>query len=215
MKKNEIMHEMYNHIKSYCAEKNFLSVVFYGGFADISSEKKSDIDLAIIVDSYNEHEKEYLIMYVKEIMLQNGYILDYDIPYENKVLYTIDECNEVVKKVPCFNYRYLCFEEIQKNEAYLNSHTMRMRLLTNILMTQKIVLGDSISQYEKKCLKSVVRCAYYEIGKKNVTIEELTDKLLYSKCGNTYKEYLGFSKEKHEGYLRDTIKKIVNDNSNI
>ena len=185
---NTLNNEIYCYLKDYFKGRTqFFSLIFFGGYCNGSPKK--DIDLAIVVDKFDDEDRKNVADYIRNIHLKYGFQQDFDIPYENKLLYTTQECESVSKVMPCYDYRRLCFEEIKKDKDYLSSDTMRLRLLANILFINKSVIGDSIEKYEKQIGKLYIRCAYYSIGRKYIDIEDILNKMFFSDSQKTYKDF--------------------------
>lgn len=170
-------------------------VVFYGSAIEDKSENK-DIDVCIISKD-NLFNNEFILKY-KKFLLENNFLLDEEIRYEDKlfvtekeflkIIYEYGEDNDKFSKEICLNNRY--------NDA-------KERVLFNILTTKVKLFGN------KKIYENLSELAWEKlinIFKKNNKKFTFDNFVEYFKISKDYKKYYGYN-IKHLNYFYNRFTK--------
>lgn len=158
-----------------------LTLILYG--STVYGTRTSDLDICYI--SNKELSKGQYIKLkdiTRKFHLDNNLRIDEEIPYDNKLVYSVEDVNKTFKEppFPYINNRFI-INPILKNESFLSSSEMSKRLLLNILTVRhNIVFGDEvqIKQFSDEAWNVMIRVVLSYAEKYEVTIEELIN-LLY------------------------------------
>lgn len=170
-------------------------IIFYG--SNIYNESCSDLDVCLIFsEKLNSEIKQKIID--KTILFQKSFNLriDEEIPFDNKLIYTVNELQDVFSDSPFRDGQNFKLDDIVKSEEFLSSSVMKKRLLINLLTTDHKVVND-----KNKQIKKFEHMAWQEIllMLKNVFNTDLTsvDNVLDHLYVNPITHYGG---EMHLGY---------------
>jgi len=184
----------------------------------------NDLDMCFI--SNNDLTKEQLselIKITKYYHYKYNLKIDEEVPYENKLIYTMDFINDTFNKspFPFINGKYI-IPKIIKSQEFLSSTDMKKRLLLNILTTNHIVTSndfDLINNYSKEAMQLMIKTliSYGELIE--FSFEDLYDVFIkdpYSKLEGEW--YLGYKTNHIEKilYLKkellDGLNSMIDDN---
>lgn len=201
--------------KSYIKvlNENFknIQIIFYG--SNIYNEVSSDLDLCLITDKkLSKEEKERLIEFTKNFQKSKNLKIDEEIPFENKLLYTIKDLDDIFINSPFKDNdgRYV-YHDIIKSAEFLNSLEMKKRLLLNILTTDHKSYGKliNIKNYEEKAWFEILNMLHNVFNTDLSNIDKILDNL-YVNPSNFYASemYLGYklANPNKRKYLRKKVK---------
>ena len=186
------------------------SVIFYG--SNIYNENSSDLDVCIIVNCYDEMIKEKIISETIKFHLNNKLKLDDEIPFSNKLIYTVTEINEILKNPPFYDNCKVVIHDIVKSEKFLSSKEMKQRLMLNILTTDHLTVGKSTRKYENMAFKIIVNVIMKYFNIKNNSEDEILNCMYTNKYTGSYGEmFLGYKKNypQKDVYLSKKIHEIL------
>lgn len=146
---NDLVKKFISVIENICWKQKPI-IITYG--SNILGNNYADLDVCIIVENSQIHAKK-IVEESKKFFEIEGLIIDEEIPYENKLLYSYEEVDEILKDNIFINEMgEFSVLDIVKSEEFLKSKHMHERLLLNILTTlHKVVKGDEL--YVKLCEK--------------------------------------------------------------
>lgn len=205
-----------------CLCKNFVhdvlnnfsgvQIIFYG--SNIYNESSSDLDLCLVVDKeLTPSEKESLIMFTKNFQKRRNLKIDEEIPFENKLIYTKKEIEDVFINSPFRNSNGEYFyRDIIKNKEFLSSSQMKKRLLLNILTTDHKSCGKllDLKFYEQKAWFEILTMLTKVFNTNLRNIDNVLDNLYVNPVNFLAGEmYLGYklSNPNKKRYLRNKAKK--------
>lgn len=193
----EIASNFLKHVMPILQSLEDPSVLIYGSTA--YGKTSSDLDVCFVCESYSNDILEELKLKTIQFQLENNMVLDAEVPYENKLIYTYSEIDNTLK-FPPFKYINGKYEltPIQKNKIYMHSEEMKYRLLLNILTTRsKLIFGNEKRIQAYKCI------AWEKLIKIIISYNNLTEinittllPLLYKdfKTGAEGEMFLGYKK---------------------
>ena len=116
-------------------------VIYYG--SNIYNESCSDLDLCLIFKKkLSKVVQQKLINKTIEFQKNNNLRIDEEIPFTNKLVYTIDEIEDIFINSPFIENGKYKLDDIVKSKEFLSSTIMKKRLMLNILTTDHKVLND-------------------------------------------------------------------------
>lgn len=202
-----------NHIcRKYCEliknkfSDKVISIIIYG--SNIYNENNSDLDVCLITIENTPELQENIISETLKFHLKYNLKVDEEIPYSNKLIYTVDEIESALNNPPFFYNGRVVINDIIKTKEFLSSKEMKQRLLLNILTTDHLTIGESTIDYESRALKIILNTivTYFEINDNSEN--EILDCMYRNKYTGAYGEmYLGYKKNhpEKEKYLRKKI----------
>lgn len=197
----ELVEEYYNESRKIIKDGTML---LYGSTA--FGVNSSDIDLCFIrKNELDQNKLEELKKMTHDFHKINNLRIDEEVPYDNKLIYTYDFINQTISNPPFpFVYGKYNIPNIEKTREYLNSVTMKKRLLLNILTVKhnvygklEIDLNDYINKAWDVILKIVI--SYAELDQ--FSIEQLIECLLKNPINDR-------NGEMYLGYKQNMIEKI-------
>ena len=188
------------------------SIVIYG--SNIYGVTASDLDVCLITDNISKELKEKLINLTIKFHNDNQLMLDDEVPFSNKLVYTKRDINKVFNDSPFYKNGKTIINKIQKNKKFLSSCEMKKRLFINILTTDHITIGCSTEEYEKQAFKMIIKVVIDHFNLINPTVEELLMNLYENKyTGEKGEMFLGYKKnyKEKEKYLVEKLKEYICD----
>lgn len=179
------------------------TMIFYG--SNIYDSNSSDLDVCILVNNISEKEKKDIILQTIRYHEENGLKLDEEVPYENKLIYTIFEVKKILSSNPFKKNGKYFISDIKKDNEFLSSKEMKVRLLLNILTTDHLVIGKNINQikeFEELAWKIILESIIGFNNLKELTVENI----LYLMYRN---QYSGAEEEYYLGYKKNNINKEI------
>ena len=208
---NKICDKYCNMINSKYG-KLIKSIIIYG--SNIYNESNSDLDICLIVDKCSEKIKNEIICSTKKFHEDNGLKIDEEVPFDNKLIYTYEEIENVLANPPFYNNGEVVINKIVKTKEFLSSEEMKKRLLLNILTTDHLTIGNSTIEFEKKAFDIIVNVIIKYYNLKNPTVNQLLNCMYVNQFdGSEGEMYLGYKKnyKEKEQYLIDKLKEYVYD----
>lgn len=207
---------MNNICSAYCKlikEKFFdkiLSIIIYG--SNIYNENSSDLDVCLITNDNDEKLQKKIILETLKFHLEHNLKIDNEIPYRNKLIYTIDEIEETLNNPPFFENGKIVINDIIKDNEFLSSKEMKQRLLLNIFTTDHITIGENTKEYELRAFRIIIDVITKYFGIDGKSEDEILDCMYNNKyTGASGEMYLGYKKnhKEKEKYLRKRINEML------
>lgn len=143
-------------LKKY--EKYSPIIIFYG--SNIYSQNFSDLDVCLIFkECLNDQIKNEIICETITFQKNNKLKIDEEIPFYNKLIYTIDEIEDIFINSPFRDGEKFKLDNIVKTKEFLSSNLMKKRLFINILTTDHRVVNDKnklIRKFEQMAWKELL-----------------------------------------------------------
>ncbi len=183
------------------------SILLYGSSA--YGKTSSDLDICFICENCSNDVLESLKIKTIQFQLENHMILDAEVPYENKLIYTYSEIEQMLKNPP-FPYINGKYEltPIEKSKEYMHSQEMKYRLLFNILTTRSLLIyGNNVK------IDNYKNIAWENLIKIIVSYNNLTQINLDNIIPLLYKDYkTGAEGELFLGYKTNIPQKQIDLN---
>lgn len=192
------------------------TVIAYGSNIYDEINKSSDLDLCLITEKGTiiDRCKSKLFKDVERFLVENGLSLDPDIPISNKLVFSKDEVEGILRTSPFLDVtgRHFWINRIKKEQEYLSSSEMRKRLLLNLLTTEHVVLnGDQkeVESWSERAMLEVL-IAVKNMNNLKTLDESIILPLLYSNDVNDMhgESYLGY-KTGNENKMRYLQKEVI------
>jgi len=185
----------------------------------------NDLDICMIVDDYSLDELQDFKKLVIDFHANNALQLDDEVPYDNKLIYTNAECEEMLHNSPfVFKDGMYKISPIVKKTEFLGSKEMKHRLLLNILTTRSILIAgdnDVIVKYRKAAWELLVKVIINYSKLNAFDLSEIHENLMKDKYRGVEGElFLGYKaniKDRTDDLamnLRDTLE-ILRDEGKI
>ena len=202
--------------------KNYINLIqeCYGNYVDtiiiygsnIYNASSSDLDICLVVNKSDAKINEKLITDTINFHKLTGLMVDEEIPFDNKLIYTWDEIKYTLDNSPFYQDGKYEIKDIVKSKAFLSSREMKQRLLLNILTTDHVVIGKSILEYENKAFSLIVDAIINYYNLYNPSYLDILEHMYQNKY--TYSEgdmYLGYKRKypQKEAYLIKKIKEVL------
>lgn len=195
-------------------------IIIYGSVA--YGKFSSDLDVAFILEKYSMKLYNEIERAVINFQKDNDMIIDVEVPYKNKLVYTFTEIDNALN--------YTMFQKgknvynitpIIVSEDYFSCEEMKKRLILNILTTySKTINGDEslIFKYKKLAWKNIIRIVSSYNSIRKINIDEFIELLYFDNKKKVFGEdYLGYKKSnpklrKHlEKELISTLQELKKD----
>lgn len=208
---NGLCKNYYKMIMSNFNEYNPI-IIYYG--SNIYNESSSDLDICLIFEHIlNDDVSEKLIEKTKEFQKDNGLKIDEEIPFTNKLVYTIDEVEDIFINSPFVENGIYKLDDIVKTKDFLSSNIMKKRLMLNILTTDHKVLNDKnkkIRRYERKAWMEILSMLKNVFGTNLLDVDQVLDNMYVNpKTHYGGEMYLGYklANPKKKRYLKRQVKR--------
>ena len=210
---NNLVKKYISVVKNIC-KKDDPTIITYG--SNVLGDKKADLDVCIIVKNSKNYVKE-IVGKSKSFFEKEGLMLDQEIPYENKLVYSYEEVDEILSDNIFINeLGEFCVLDIIKSKEFLSSQHMHERLLLNILTTlHKVVMGDElyVSLCEKRAWEIIIEAVTYYFGLPYDTKPEKYMNILHKnpKTQSEGEWYLGYKSDAgmKDRYLLNKLKEYL------
>ena len=189
------------------------TIIIYG--SNVYSMNSSDLDVCLIVETVTESLTNKIIEDTLQFHKEFNLRIDKEIPYHNKLVYTFDEIEKFLSFNPFWKNGKFCILDIKKTPEFLNSNTMKYRLMLNILTTDHLVYNDhrsTIEKYENKAWKIIIEAIYNAYEMTTLCEKTLLEHLYINPITGAKGEmYLGYKRNniKKDIYLRSKLKEQV------
>lgn len=123
-------------------------IVFYG--SNIYNESSSDLDVCLIFNQPVDNQlKQEIINKTIQFQRESLLRIDEEIPFDNKLIYTLNELEDVFIDSPFRDGDNFKLDEIVKTQEFLSSGVMKKRLLINLLTTDHRIVNDKSKQIRR------------------------------------------------------------------
>jgi predicted nucleotidyltransferase len=210
--------EISDFCKKELANSDFFTCI-YGSFATGDNGSTSDLDILFATDIYTESQFNLIRDFVLKLRTKYSLTIDEEIPYKNKLLLSYSDILHS-SQITCFNTEtdgLYKISPIQDSYEYLSSKEARDRLLLNIFTTPNIfITGNRVKYDQFKLLmeKSLFKLIYGLLkNDKNITKEDLYNKLVFDESGKKGRSYLGYKTERKlvQAHILSLIEKYYQD----
>lgn len=201
----------------YFCDKNFLDhdyfVCMYGSYSYGEFSDSSDLDIFMAIDNYDINDFNKFKEFIYNLHFNHKLKLDNEVPYENKLIVLYQDLQDAcdLKAFTKSEGKYF-IPKIEKNDSFLMSREVKLRLILNALTTPHTFVCGNDNQYlryKNLSEKAIIKLANELVLVKNPTNVELIDSLLFGENKETGEMYLGYKKERLIviNYLSDIINK--------
>ena len=189
-------------------------IIFYG--SNIYNESSSDLDICFVFSKEIPAEvKQQIIERTKDFQKERMLCLDEEIPFENKLIYSFCEIEDIYVHSPFREGDRYKLDTIVKSEEFLSSKLMKQRLFINILTTDHRVINDKnkyISSLELRAWNEILLMLKNVFGTDLSNLEQVLDHLYVNPSTFMGGEmHLGYKlgNPKKRKYLRRRVKHAI------
>ncbi|WP_242266517.1 MULTISPECIES: aminotransferase [unclassified Bacillus cereus group] len=184
-----------NGMKQYIDSENMLLALVYGSQSwNHFNKKNSDIDMMFIVKKEQPKMKQQLIADFMKLNRSLNYELDTEVPYENKLVISLNDIVKALEGLAFQKNNTLCIQPILKTETFLNSNTIKYRLILSAFTTNPLLLSGEVELFV-----SITQLAFLVVLKVIIThykcecftIQDLLEKILTNGI-HSGEDYLGY-----------------------
>lgn len=184
----------------------------YGSYAYKTPSKSSDLDVLFVVEDYDESQLERAINFVKNMHIEYGMDLDFDIPYEKKIMMKREFVERSCSGVGIRKNGAWKLEPIVKSPEILSSDELLKRFVVGMMAHPHIfVSGDyhSYIKYKECASRNIIKAIASINSLTKVTSKQLTRYFCeYQEI--TGENYIGFcDSEEYKAYLLEYIERIL------
>lgn len=212
MKKNErILRDITSFLKKYFKNRKYFSCV-YGSF---SRHKRSDIDLFVAIKNGIPMDLKILKRFIIKIHKENNIPLDYEVPFENKLIISQVDIERAVnlKGFQIKNNKFV-IPKVKKTNFFLSSYPIKLRLVLNALSGYNIFLGGDRKWYDhcsRLAKRNILILGLDLLGEPTFSIDLIIEKLFTGKDGEKGEYYLGY---KRNPSMVKYLKKMISEEMN-
>ncbi|EEM44109.1 aminotransferase [Bacillus cereus] len=191
----DISNQILNGMKEYINDENVLLTLVYGSQSWNNINKKdTDIDMMFIVKNTDNAFKNQLIQKFIQLNLSLQYKLDTEVPYDNKLVIDMKAIISAVEGQAFKTNNIFIIPPIIKDELFLKSKDIQLRLILSALTTNPILLSGDVKLFV--LIKHLAFVAILNIITNffhfySFTVHDLLEKLLTNGI-NSGEEYLGY-----------------------
>jgi predicted nucleotidyltransferase len=161
---------------------DLLFSLIYGSYAYCMENEDSDLDLIVICKTIDTKKLKRFVDFVIGVHKKYGLKLDFDIPYENKILATEDDLRKAIAGTGFVieNNRFV-IPKVVKTKKFLCSDPMKKRLLLNSMTTKSLfVSGNRIlyNNYRELALENLIKIIFSNRKKKKMSVSYFVDCLI-------------------------------------
>jgi hypothetical protein len=181
--------------------------IIYGSTAIGSAANNSDLDVMFCKQSFTIYEYSKLLSLLVSFHAENDLVLDSEVPYQNKLCITFDDCT-TASKLTFVNENTDCkVYPIVKSKQFLGSEILRYRLILNIFTTPHLYFGSSkYHQIKSNMHKALCRLCLI-IADNELDLTDLVNNLVMCKItGATREDFLGY---KNKLEIRSHLEQII------
>ena len=206
----ELLEDYVSRIKKEFEGKEFITVL-YGSAADGTVD--SDFDVCTFFHDYTKDDAEKIGKITLDFHKDNNMKIDNEVPFESKTIYSFFDIEKMFLKPPFPIYRNKFYiSQIEKNNDFLASYDVKIRLLLFVLTANSIVISGNertFYDYRERAWETLIRVVYSYIGNEYLSVEQFIKNISVNPLRNEKgKDYLGYREEKkiqHE-YLIEKAK---------
>lgn len=188
-------------------------VVLYG--SSLNSVTAHDFDVVLFLHNYDDEDMKKISEITHDFHVRNGMIIDDEVPYSNKLIYTFFDIERMLIQPPFQVKRnHFFIQPINKNEEFLSSDCMKLRLLQNILCDDtQCILGNGalLDNYRKRAWENLIRIVYSNIRNEYLSEAEFIENLYKNPYGDEEGEfYIGFTRSnmRVSEYLKSKVAEL-------
>ena len=173
----------------------FPIIVLFGSSA--LGKTTSDLDICTLVDEYSRVQQRKLVDFTIDLHRKYSLKLDFDVPYENKLIYSK---SEIKRALTGWQYgptkEKFIIPPIIIDQSFLASPEMKDRLLINILTTNVLLLNGQntiFSSYSHQAWETLIKVIFSYNENKLMDVGQLVKSI----CQDPYtkenkKHFLGY-----------------------
>lgn len=214
--------EIGEFVGDHCSQYPEDYAIVYGSSVYSPDKSTSDVDMFLVSRDADNVAIDSLVTFIKDLHFKNGRRLDAEVPYENKVLYSLPEIDSAVS--------FSGFEivggriivpKVKKEAEFLQSEQIKARLALNGLTTPHVVFGKDFAQYHEARVKAGLAITILAISlskQSRFNLDDLRDALVVDEDGQSGEMFLGYKTEypivdEHlVGILNAGLKRLAGNN---
>ena len=193
--------------------KNYFTII-YGSCAYGVNVSNSDLDFMTVCNSFNKRQLDRTLDFISILYKKYNFASDDEIPHKNKVLCSYKMLDDAINGKG-FEIRgsQLYIPPVAKNQRFLNSKEMAMRLFLNAITSKNIFVSGDRNFYLQKRERALQNMIYFLFLTKTTRffkIEEFIQSLIGTPERNG-EMYLGYKDDPvvHR-YLTKTFRREFN-----
>jgi len=176
-------------------KEDILKIIYGSALEDNSSQH--DVDICVIVPHYEQFQIKLVSEAVIDLHSKYGFKLDFDVPYENKTLYSFLDVKRALSGQAFYqDNKKFGISPIVMTPNFLGSSKMKDRLLLNILTTNNQLLAGDTELFKRLVGLSwgtIIRVIFSNINNMAISKHEFINYLGGDNIsGKRYKGYLGY-----------------------
>ncbi|MGR6001827.1 aminotransferase [Bacillus cereus] len=220
--KMDLSKQILNNMRQYIDSENMLLTLVYGSQSwNYFNKKNSDIDMMFIVKNKQPEMQQQLIADFMKLNISLNYELDTEVPYENKLVISLDDVLKALEGIAFQQSNTLTIQPIQKTEKFLNSTTIKYRLILSAFTTNPLLLSGEVELFvtiTQLAFLVILNVIIIHYKRDYFTIQDLLEKILTNGIYSG-EDYLGYKSnpiqiESYRVFLTEqlnllTIKKIA------
>lgn len=189
-----------------------VTVVLYGSASE--GNLTSDFDVCTFFHNYSTEDAKKIEEITLKFHKDNNMKIDNEVPFESKAIYSYFDIERLLLKPPFPVFRNKFYiPPIEKNEKFLSSDDVKLRLLLFVLTANSVVIGgneSTFNSYRERAWETLIRVVYSYIGNNFQSVEEFVNNICSNALGKEKgKDFLGYREEKniqHNYLLNETNK---------
>ncbi|MHA2890614.1 aminotransferase [Bacillus cereus] len=211
-----------NIMNKYIDSENMLLTLVYGSQSwNYFNKKNSDIDMMFIVKNEQSKMQKQLITDFMKLNISLNYELDTEVPYENKLVISLDDVLKALEGTAFQQNNALTIQPILKTEEFLNSTTIKYRLILSAFTTNPLLLSGEVELFvtiTQLAFLVILNVIIIHYKRDYFTIQGLLERILTNGI-HSGEDYLGYKSnpiqiESYRVFLTEqlnllTIKKIA------
>lgn len=176
-------------------QEDIIEIIYGSALED--NKSPHDVDICVIVPNCESSQIKLIADTAINLHLKYDFSLDFDVPYENKTLYSFSDVNRALSgeafRKDDGKFEILPIEMIQE---FLCSSKMKDRLLLNVLTTSnRLLAGDAtkLNRLIDAAWETITRAVFSNLNNIPLSKEEFIRSLGGDNIsGKRYKGYLGY-----------------------
>ncbi|MCL1972441.1 MAG: aminotransferase class I/II-fold pyridoxal phosphate-dependent enzyme [Endomicrobia bacterium] len=147
-------------IKAFETKDPYL--VLYG--SAVHGKITSDFDICLFLHTYSKEDVQLLKKIIVDFHKDNSLKLEYEVPYENKIIYSFKDILNVIDFSP-FDIvgDNIVIKKIEKSQDFLKSLHIKLRLLFFVLTSDSLLIlgnNDIFNMYKSLAFKTLVKTIF-------------------------------------------------------
>lgn len=174
-------------------------VVLYGSC--VEGNISSDFDVCTFFHNYSKEDAKKVSEITIDFHKDHNMKLDNEVPFKSKTIYSFFDIERLFLKPPFPVFRNKFYiPPIEKNEEFLSSDDVKLRLLLFVLTSNSIVIGGNekiFNSYKERAWQTLIRVIYSYLGNTYLTVNGFVNSICINPLGSEKgKEFLGYREEK-------------------